>query len=351
MYRLLFLSLFLLTVACTSSDVVWYRGNTHVHTEICGHADSHPDAVAKWYLDNDYNFLILSEHNHFIDPSSVNLPKDRRKDFILVPGMEVTGKKDIHTTAMNIDKIVPWNFNHDHKHEIIQNHVDGVRKANGQAILNHPNWKHAVAFDHISKVKNLYMFELFNGHPHVHSHGDEKVESTEVMWDNLLTAGMLIYGVSSDDAHQFKTIKKNLSNPGRGWVMVNSSGELNPDALTHAMMHGNFYASNGVFLKKYERSYDKYTIEVDVQKTEKEIAKKQVMGKIVKNSETGFKIEFIADGGKVLHSHKGYSSSLKIPDDIKYLRAKVTLCKNENGILKEYYAWGQPVFLDDRSIH
>src|SRR3954453_17862800 len=73
-------------------ELHWYRGNTHAHTVRCGHADSEPEAVAKWYLDREYNFLCLSEHNQFIDPATVKLPDDRRKDFILVPGEEITGK-------------------------------------------------------------------------------------------------------------------------------------------------------------------------------------------------------------------------------------------------------------------
>ena len=45
----------------------WFKGNTHVHTTLCGHADTEPEAVAGWYLDRGYNFLVLSEHNQFID--------------------------------------------------------------------------------------------------------------------------------------------------------------------------------------------------------------------------------------------------------------------------------------------
>src|SRR4051812_47534774 len=63
----------------------WYRGNTHVHTVRCGHADTEPEAVARWYLDRGYHFLCLSEHNQFIDPATVKLPDPRRADFILVP--------------------------------------------------------------------------------------------------------------------------------------------------------------------------------------------------------------------------------------------------------------------------
>ena len=84
----------------------WYKGNTHTHTVLSGHADTHPDTVALWYLERNYNFLILSEHNQFIDPESINLPVDRRKDFILIPGEEVSDYKHIHTTGMNVSREV-----------------------------------------------------------------------------------------------------------------------------------------------------------------------------------------------------------------------------------------------------
>ena len=45
--------------------------------------------------------VILSEHNIFIEPATLNLPADRSKGFILVRGQVVTGKKHIHTTAMS----------------------------------------------------------------------------------------------------------------------------------------------------------------------------------------------------------------------------------------------------------
>ena len=48
----------------------WYKGNTHVHTVLCGHADSTPEAVAQWYHDRGYNFLVLSEHNIFLNVHS-----------------------------------------------------------------------------------------------------------------------------------------------------------------------------------------------------------------------------------------------------------------------------------------
>lgn len=71
------------SMGTAQADTQWYKGNTHAHTVLCGHADSSPEAVAKWYHDHGYQFLVLSEHNIFIDPATVELPEDSREDFIL----------------------------------------------------------------------------------------------------------------------------------------------------------------------------------------------------------------------------------------------------------------------------
>lgn len=331
-----------------SGQTQWYRGNTHTHTVICGHADSPPDLVAAWYHDRDYNFLILSEHNHFIDPALVNLPKPTREDFILIPGVELTGKRTIHTTAMNVTSVPPWQYNDNDKSKIIQNHVDEVKKLGGEPILNHPNFRNGASEEDMLPVKDLHLFELFNGHPHVHSHGTEKQISTERMWDSMLTAGKVIYGVSSDDAHHFQKLKPNLSNPGRGWVMVRAD-ELTPDAITQAMRQGEFYASNGVFLKHYEASEKTYRIEVDKQATLAELSgNPRLRGKSVGEGTKGFRIEFIGPEGEVLAMAQGLSAMYSIHPNIAYVRAKVTYTRQmpDSTQLEEYYAWGQPVFTD-----
>ncbi|HAW94886.1 MAG TPA: histidinol-phosphatase, partial [Phycisphaerales bacterium] len=43
-------------------DTRWYRGNTHTHT-LWSDGDAPPEHAVKWYVDNDYDFLVLSDHN------------------------------------------------------------------------------------------------------------------------------------------------------------------------------------------------------------------------------------------------------------------------------------------------
>jgi len=355
----------LLIAACTTGKReqtaarhAWFKGNTHTHTVLCGHADSHPDTVAMWYLERDYNFLILSEHNTFIDPDSVNLPVPRREDFILIPGEELTDYEDIHTTAMNIPRLIPINYpfnppalepvvGMDPKVFYMQKHVDSTRAIGGIPILNHPNFVSGASAANIMKVDRLHMIELYNGHPSVYNWGNEKHASVEQKWDSLLTAGKKVYGVSSDDAHDFKVWDVKESNPGRGWVMVKSE-RLTPDAITAAMVKGDFYASSGVMLSRVDVDNNLYTVDIDTTATFHAAQSPYIVGYKSNELKEGFWIDFISDGGEVLEHFDGISASMAVPENAIYLRAKLTYSRTRGNGSEQFFAWTQPVFVDKR---
>jgi len=344
----------LLSSGCVSTETGqtehWFRGNTHTHT-LKSDGDAAPEAVVKLYHDRDYNFLIISEHNKFIDPKQIPMPVDARKDFILIPGEEITGSKTIHTTAMNINKVASWEYDHEDKSKIIQFQVDEAIKAGGAAILNHPNFKYAVSAEDILAVRRLNMFELFNGHPSVQNSGDNAHPSTEAIWDHLLTEGMKIFAVASDDTHHYKVISPKKANPFRGWVMVKAE-KLDSEIITRAMMQGDFYASTGVFLKACDRGGDDYLIEVDDKKTRNELNSfPETLGREVSRGSEGYRIEFIGPDGNVINSINGKKGHFKIRRSIPYVRAKITFTRKhpQTDRLEEYYAWGQPAFTDARA--
>jgi len=344
-YTLIVFALVFTSCVSTNSFANWYRGNTHSHTTLSGHGDTKPDEVAQWYHDRGYQFLVLSEHNHYIDPKTVNI-KNKRNDFILVPGLELT--ETVHSTALNVKEVMEpktywlggWFTS---IKDMIQSHVDRTNEKGGETILNHPNFGWTVKESDILGVNNLSLFELFNGHPSVHNHGDEKRASTEEMWDHLLSHNMVIYGVSSDDAHSFQAenISANKSNPGRGWVMVNAKS-LTPDSITDALKQGKFYASNGVFLTACDSTGD-YSISIDEEATLQELTSPLLRGKKVHEGKPGFKIEWITKDGKIVKtSHKLIDT---FSDQFNtYLRPKVTYTRKLGSHFEEYYAWGQPKF-------
>lgn len=351
MKTLLLLLIALLFVGCSSAK--WYKGNTHVHTILCGHADSSPEAVTKWYHDHNYNFLILSEQNIFIDPSKVKMPNPLKKDFILIPGQEVTGIRNVHTTAMNVKSLTPWGDLPKSRDKVLQRQVDEIEKKGGITILNHPNYKTSLTPKDVFPVERLYMFEVFNNSwfESDFSEYHEEHPSEEVWWDRMLSQGMIMYGVGSDDAHDFKNYGFKKSNPGRGWVMVKSE-KLDADNITRAMFHGDFYTSTGVHLSEYKVTKSKIIVTASRIETIKELEKPIVRrGKPVPGQKTGFKIDLIGHKGKLIKSLNSSWAEFdltKLPKS-PYYRVKVSYIQDHPERGKEgYYAWCQPIFKDGR---
>jgi hypothetical protein len=232
---------------------------------------------------------------------------------------------------------------------VIQAFTDMTRELGGTPIINHPNFQWALKVSDIRPARNCYLFELWNAHPGVNSAGDAAHISTEQMWDELLSDGMVMYGVSSDDTHHLKVIDRSKSNPGRGWVMVRAA-ELTPDAISHALDQGDFYASSGVMLKTVELTSRMQKIVVDEPATDDEVANPLVIGEILApgSARPGYQIEFIGPAGKVLASKLASEAVHENDPALAYTRARVTFIRESGGQLRRHRAWTQPVFQDGR---
>ena len=209
---------------------------------------------------------------------------------MLVPGEEITGT--VHFTAMNNTRLIPWKFKDKNRSKIMQYYVDETEKAGGTNILNHPLSGRFIQAHEIAPVKGLYMFELYNAHPTAKNFRGAHHPSTEQLWDALLEKGMIMWGVSSDDAHKLQKWGEKENNPGRGWVMVQSD-ELTSDAITKAMLRGDFYSSSGVMLDKLVRGSSTIELSVNEDETACELASEFLFGRPVKEGEHGTFIEFI----------------------------------------------------------
>jgi hypothetical protein len=297
----------------------WYKGNLHTHTTNSD-GDSTPHDVATWYREHGYQFLVLTDHNVFTDPTGLNSIHAAKDRFVLIPGEEVTDtylQKQIHINAFNLNKeLLP-------RHgasvaETIQNNVSLIREAKALPSLNHPNFHWSVTAEDMLKVNGLTMFEVYNGHPTVNNVGGGGERSMDELWDVLLTANKRTWGIAVDDAHVFKRIGQEFSNPGRGWVCVRSRS-LAKDSITAALEAGDFYASNGVNLRDVKITPSEYRIEIEAAKHEK------------------FTTRFIGADGKVLASTYDTIPTYRFQGNEKYVRARVDSSFGHS-------AWTQPVF-------
>jgi hypothetical protein len=308
-----------LTDSEAQSDRKWFKGNLHTHT-VNSDGDSAPDAVARWYKEHRYNFLVLTDHDFFTVPEGLNAVFGAPGKFLLLPGEEVSARYEklpIHVNAFRIQAtILP--VGGASVLDTVQKNVDAIRKAGGVPSLNHPNFQWAVRPDDLRRVTGLKLFEVYNGHPTVNNAGGGGFESLDEMWDVVLTAGRETYGIAVDDAHHFKTLGPAYSNPGRGWVMVRAP-DLSTETVLDALERGEFYASTGVELEEMERLNDGLRVR---------IAEKPFIR---------FTTEFIGANGKVLARSFEMSAEYKLRPGDSYVRARVT---DSNG----NRAWVQPVF-------
>jgi hypothetical protein len=339
---------------------VWYKGNTHTHTTYSD-GDTEAKDVIKWYHDENYNFLFVTDHNCPLNPDSIKLAFTKRPDFILIPGNEVSDDLVIHTSALNTTAWIPIMRDYRKKLNngeisdaefqtlpntragILAMHVNSILETGGLPVLNHPNFLTGVQVADILPVRELKHLELFNGHPYVYNWGNDLHSAVEVKWDSLLIHGKLLYGVASDDEHNLKKTDREMANPGRGYIMVRAVS-LNPKDIMDAIKSGDFYSSTGVFLKEYDVKNNVIRVVVDEKATLNELASNRgYPRKDLKDVSSGFKIEFIGYNGKILKSENLLKAKYKIQPDNKYVRVRISYTTGSHGNFDTYYAWTQPV--------
>ena len=395
----------------TKPNSRWWKGNLHTHS-FWSDGNDFPEMIVSWYAENGYNFLTLSDHNILsVGDKWITIPKgneiienayqrylakfglgwvETEEDiesgpkvrlkplnefrslfespgkFLLMQGEEITARFvniPVHLNATNLyNLIVPRSG--ESVGEVIQNNVDAVyqqRQEIGRPILvhvNHPNLGWALTAKDIASVKNEKFFEVYNGHPAVRNYGDQDHISTEKMWDQILThrltsgTGEIIYGLATDDAHNYHQYQMNRSNPGRGWVMVKAT-HLSAESIIKAMENGDFYASTGVKVNLIEIGQTSYKIEMMpedgttfttqfIGTTKRDMLTVEVFDGQERNSTNDSLM------GKVLAIKQGVKVQYDFNGDELYVRAKVTSSKKKKNPYSENEletAWLQPVEL------
>jgi len=318
----------------------WYRGNTHAHT-LNSDGDTAPDAVVRWYRSHGYNFTFITDHEFITDVAPLNALFGAAGKFLVISAQEVTqritdpahpdGLRQAHVNALGITRVIrplgERNIGPPPMSAAYARNLAEIRNAGGLPQVNHPNFRWSVRLEDMLELPDSTLFEVWNGHPGVYNLGGadslgRAAPSTEALWDSLLTRGKLIFGVGDDDSHYFKpedAENAELARPGRAWVMVRAD-TLSADAILGALRRGDFYATNGVLLRRYEASAREIQIE------------------IAPAGDMRFRTEFIGSGGRVLASSTALRARYAITGSEGYVRARVT---DANG----RRAWMQPVMV------
>lgn len=384
---ILFFLILASNLTAISQTPKWYKGNVHTHS-LWSDGNDFPEMIMNWYKSNGYDFISLSDHNILAEGEKwVTIPahpfrqqrfreylekygKDwvvsrtdsagsiqvklktlaeyrplfqENEKFLIMSAEEISDQyqsKPIHIGAINVMELIkPQGGNS--VAEVMQRNLDEVyaqRKRTGEimfAHINHPNFQWAIKVEDMMQLKGDRFFEVYNGHPHVHNYGDSTTIGMEELWDRLLIHYIkegrdLLYGLATDDAHNYIEYKVGTSNPGRGWIMVRGES-LTPQSLISAMEKGDFYSTTGVELQQLE--FTDKTLRVEV---------KQASG-------VDYTIQFWGarkSKRKMLKEFKGTSASYTIKKKDLYVRAKIISNKPKANPYAEgdlETAWTQPV--------
>lgn len=318
---ILTLGFFLISAPAQTVTPRWYKGNTHAHT-VNSDGDSTPAEVAKWYKNNGYNFLFITDHEFITSAAPLNDSFAQPNEFIVFQGQEITDRVDKlphHVNALGISSVILPKKGATSLANL-QANVDAVLAVGGLPQINHPNFGWALNAETIAKTKGVMHFELFNAHPLVNNLGGGDSPSVEAIWDDVLSRGRLIYAMATDDVHSIKKLgDRSAPTPGHGWIMVKAK-ELSQPAIIDALRRGDFYASTGVEFAEYSADQKSISIRVKEQRWSK------------------YRIQFIGKGGRILREIAAGTGSYEIKGNEAYVRVKVI---ESNGKL----AWTQPVMI------
>ena len=297
---------------------MWYKGNVHTHTTKSD-GDADPEVVVEWYKNHDYDFLVLSDHNHrtIIDGYSDAL--------ILIPGEEVSarilgGDIPIHLNGIGISRVVEP-IDAGGVVETLQANVDLITEAGGIASLNHPNASWAYDHKDIVQIEGATLLEVYNGWPGSNSEGAPGKYSGEEIWDNVLSTGKIMYGIAVDDAHHYSDFTHTMANPGRGWIVVNAE-QLTNESIIDSLIAGKFYFSTGIDIEDISMLDEGIELVIS------------------QHRDYIYNTKFIGKDGEVLKEVTGLQPKYEFSGDEEYVRASI---KSSIGTR----AWTQPTFLND----
>lgn len=317
---------------------VWLKGSTHVHARASGDSSEPNGSVVAWYEQRGYDFIALTDHNRVteLDPANDTRGQITLREpgagLIVLSGIELTHNPigclpvahesrqcRIHVnllgpTARPGGKIEWAERRSRSRLDMYQAALAAQAALGGVAQLNHPPWFWGMTAELLTELsrRGVHLVEIANEAFSKWNAGDATHPSIDALWDAALVAGATVWGVASDDAHDYEGRGKYP--PGTGWVVVRARRD--PAAILEALAAGRFYASTGVVLSQAGRQAGALVVAVDP-------------------GEVGsYTIQFI-ENGRAVESVHGRSARRAIPP-AGYVRAVVTRADGKR-------AWVQPV--------
>jgi hypothetical protein len=268
------------------SEVVWLKGTTHVHAAPSGDSNESTERVVAWYEQRGYDFIAMTDHNKVSEvggsTSGQIAVRSEPQKMIVLAGVELTHNPEgctpegdetkrcrIHVNALGVtarpEGKIEWAERKSKQRiDMYQAALNQAKRLGAQLVqINHPQYYWGMTADvlieiakrgaQLVEVANVQFDKKWNG-------GDSNHLSTEALWDAVLSTGATMWGIATDDAHDYAADGSGKYPAGGGWVVVKARRD--PRAILDALSHGRFYSSTGVTLARAEVDADELVVEV-----------------------------------------------------------------------------------------
>ena len=226
----------------------FYKANLHCHSTI---SDGHwtPEEIKERYMAQGYSVVAYTDHNELVPHNDLT-----DENFVALNGIEygvnnmefgVTKSKfrkncDIGMIALKPDNFITYHkanedFTLRYLPEVINELIDGGRKMGFFVTHNHPTWSREEYTDYM-EYNNMNALEILN-YGCICSGFDEH---NSKVYDDMLRQGKRLYCIAGDDNHNYPEKPDSFG----GFTMIKAT-ELKYEAITDALLNGNFYASEG----------------------------------------------------------------------------------------------------------
>ena len=318
-----------------AGPVRFLKGQLHLHTNNSGDGHQTPSEVVAWYEARGYDFIVFTDHNFVTLDTGAS-------ELLALPGAELTANLEhcepslpgltcnLHVNALFVDpalldQVLPADGSVQ-RLDVYSHALAQAAALGALAQINHPNFRYGADGALLTRLahRGARLLEIANEASDSGNEGDTDHPSTEVLWDEVTTAGETLFGVATDDAHDFTPDAAERAARGEpvfpgdlGFVMVRASKD--PASIRAALERGDFYASTGVMLARLETAAGVLALEA------------QGVGV--------HQFKFIGEGGRVLATSTGHTARFTLAGAASgYVRAVVT---DERG----RRAWTQPLRL------
>lgn len=254
----------------------FYRANLHCHTTVSDGKHT-PEQIKQLYKSRGYSIVAFTDHDVMIDHSYLD-----DADFLALRGyeMEITETRDIpsfhkktaHLCAIALSRDVERQVcfhrekymigsSGDYKdrvkfdeslpdyvrvysHEGVSDVMSRARSGGFFVTYNHPTWSNENYSDYIG-YSGMHAMEIYNGA--CITSGYEDINSHA--YDDILRSGKRIYAIGADDNHNFHPDHTRRSDSCVAATVIKAPA-LEYEAITQALLDGNFYATMGPEIKE-----------------------------------------------------------------------------------------------------